>query len=514
MIEQSLVLEQKQKLHLTPQMRQSIRILQMNLIHLRQWLDKASQDNPVLELDLNNTMNNDEGSYQINPDENEKESGTGIPADLNKESHQLFDHDFGRRADSINRINQQQEDNYQTDYSYNINLRSHLLLQLELMVNNEKDFKIGEYIIDNINDNGYLTNSCSSIAEDLDIPEKNVKQILAMIQSSSIPGLGARNLRECLLLQLKNLPMAEKGKIKQLISNYLDDLSKKNFKKIKQALHLSFYEIQHLLDIIIHNFDPKPGRIFPQKQGFNFLIPDIIVKKMGNEYEIQENKSYLPRVTLNKHYQRLIKDSLNKSNTEIAKGNYVFEKEQDDEMAIHYLKTKMKSAIWIMHCVEQRRQTVLKISRFIIDYQREFLDKGMQYLKSLSLKKAAESLQMHESTISRAIRGKRIQIPRGIYEMKFFFSKGLMQNKTEKCEMISQEKIKNLIRQYILAENSFQPYSDQELASLLSTNEKIKVARRTITKYRKLLHISSSKMRRRYKKNKKNNNAGGNYNEH
>ncbi len=493
---QGMALEQRQALHLTVQMRQSIEILQMNTIDLSQWLQKESQENPVLEIEMNPVTAKDREKNQ---------DGVSAGEDLPKMiSHEEMDREevdsfFSYRRDrsvpvKTNRMTTEQDADLQNLISQNMTLQEHLLLSFNVTAKTEIDFKIGEYLICNINRNGYLGISCLEAARDLGIPEKRVRQVLAMIQNCSNPGLGARNLKECLLLQLKYLKLEEKPFIKRLIISFLDELSQKNFKVICKAMNLSFFEVQNLLDIIIRNFDPKPGRIFYQKNEIHFAIPDIIVKKGDAKYEIIENTGYLPSIRINSFYSHLLSESKISQELKI-RDSVSEEKEKEYEKTLEYLKKKIKSARWIMRCVEQRRRTLLDITRLIIDYQSDFLDNGVTYLKPLSLKKVADLLHLHESTISRTINGKRVQLPRGTYEMKYFFSKGIPQ---EKNEVVSNERIKSLIKNYIEKENPYFPYSDQQLAELLQQRENLHVARRTVTKYRRLLGLSSARMRRRY----------------
>ncbi len=487
-MDQGMALEQRQSLHLTPQMRQSIKILQMDVIELSRWLEKESQDNPVLEVERNQLIEKD----------SPKSNTTNKTKWEDWEERQSFFSYYSDRK-GLTRNNDlvaEQEKYFQNLVSRNTTLQEHLLLYWKMIAKNDIDYKIGEYLIGNINHNGYLGISCLEVARGLKISEKRARQVLAMIQNCSIPGLGARSLKECMLLQLKYLKLEKKDIIKKLISFHLTELSQKKFNNIYKKLHLSYYDIQQLLDVIVKNFDPKPGRIFYQNSELNFLIPDIIIKKISDKYEIIENKGYFPSIKINAIYRNMLLgnklegDSKNRESLFTDKGS-------EHQKTLKYLEKKMNSAYWIIRCVEQRRKTVLDITRFIIDYQREFLEKGVAYLKPLSMKSVADSLGLHESTISRAINEKKIQLPLGFYDMKFFFSKGLPQ---EKNELISNERIKSIIKDYIKIENPYSPYSDQKLADLLQKRDNIQVARRTVSKYRKLQGISSAKIRRRYKK--------------
>ena len=488
---QNLYTEQKQILQLSPQMYQSINILQLNSIELNSWLEKEIQENPVLEVDFNHTSGSE-------PEHNTEKKNSGIEV-IGEDNSALLNY-FSSQKGMVNNKNapvfdQEQETNVPKEGFSKVSLSEHLLINFRIMARDELESKIGEYLIGNINYNGYLAISCQEAAQDLNITEKKVRQVLAMIQNCSIPGIGARNLKECLLLQLKHFKLPEKGVLKNLILFHLDKLSKKDFNDIGRELKLSCSEIQHLLDILKKYFDPKPGRIFFQDYEINFLIPDIIVKKINNQYEILENESFFPDVRINILYERMLLDY---KHAEKLKNQESLSQEEwaETRTTIEYLKGKISSAKWVTRCLEQRRNTILSIGRFIINYQNDFLEKGVTYLKPLSLEDAAKSLGLNKSTISRAIRSKKVQLPRGIYDLKYFFSKGLLQ---ENRVSISNEKIKNVIRIYIEREDSYKPYSDQKLTDLLQEGEGIRVARRTVTKYRKLMNIPSAKLRRRYK---------------
>ncbi len=488
-MEQNLFLGPRQTLQLSPRMYQSIKILQMNIIELNKWLEKEAQENPLLEVDFNQQYLYPEADSEI---KNLDQETAGQYCDE-------FLNYFFNGKEVINRntvfIDQEQGIKSANKIFKKTSLSEHLWSNFIIIARNELEFKIGEYLIGNINQNGYLMVSCSEAARDLNIPEKKVRQVLAMIQNCSIPGVGARNLKECLLIQLKELQLPEKELLKKLISSYLEKLSKKEFKEICRDLHLSYSEIQHLLDLLKKYFDPKPGRVFGQDNEVDFLIPDIIVKKINNQYEILENRSCFPSVKINSLYERMLLDY---KQAEKIRNREAFspEKCQENQEILDYLKKKITSAQWVLKCLEQRRNTILNITNFIINYQQDFLEKGVTHLRPLSLEKVAEALGLNKSTISRAIKSKRVQLSRGIYELKYFFSRGLLQDDQE---VVSNEKVKKLIRKYIEEENFYQPYSDQRLCEMLQEKEGIKIARRTVAKYRQIMDIPSAKIRRRYK---------------
>lgn len=488
-MEQNLFLEQRQRLQLSPQMCQSINILQMNIMELNRWLEKEVQENPALEVVFNQGITPEQDNAEKAQNHDNVEQGDSA----------LSDYLSSREGKSGNKkipLTEYEPDiNIQNVGFKKISLNEHLLQNFGVMVRDELDYKIGEYLIGNINYNGYLTISCEETARDLKISVKKVKQILALIHNCSLPGLGARNLKECLLLQLKYLKLPEKELLKKLILFYLEKLSKKDFKDISHELNLTYSKVQHLLDVLKKNFDPKPGRIFYQDSGIGLAVPDIIVKKIDNQYEIFENKSNSIDIRINSFYDQML---LKYRRMEKLRGQEAFSPEKlvESQKTAEYLKKKMGSARWVLRCLEQRRDTVFNITRFIISYQQDFLEKGIVYLKPLSLERAAEELGFNKSTISRAIKAKKIQLPKGTYELKYFFSKGLSQTNDE---AISNEKIKDLIKGYIIEEDTYYPYSDQRLTELLKQKENIVIARRTVTKYRKLLDIPPAKLRRRYK---------------
>lgn len=488
-MEQNLSMRQRQTLQLSPQMYQSLRLLQMNIIELNKWLEKESQENPLLEVDFKEYSIGSESASQKKDLDNE----IG-----NKYDNSSLDYFFDWKvALNKNKLSFKQEGEIKSANKLfkKITLSEHLLSNFRIIARDEIEFKIGEYLIGNINNNGYLVVSCKEVATDLNIPEKKVRQVLAMIQNCSIPGVGARNLKECLLIQLKELKLPEKELLKKLILFYLEKLSKKEFKEICRDLHLSYSEIQHLEDVLKKYFDPKPGRAFAQDNEVDFLVPDIIIKKINGQYEILENKSFFPTMKINSFYEKMLLE-YQKAEKIGNQEKFSSEKWAENKKTLEYLKEKIAGARWVLKCLEQRRTTILNITKFIINYQQDFLEKGVNYLRPLSLEEAAQALGLNKSTISRAIKSKKVQLPRGIFELKYFFSRGLSQNYHK---VISNEKIKEIIKKYIEEEDLYQPYSDQKLCEILQEKEDIKIARRTVAKYRSLMDIPSAKLRRRYK---------------
>ncbi len=497
MINQGIIQEQKQFLNITPKMYQSFKILQMNLTDLCEWLEKESHDNPFLEIDSiyqNKVADNNE----------DREKEHSKTEDYKKILAKIRNDEDGKLSSlSESKINIYSKKNAFIENTISIDniksnevttLNEHLLMCANITIKDDIDFKIAEYLIGNINQSGYLDITCFEAAHDLNISQKRVKKVLAIIQNLSIPGLGARDLRECLLIQLKQLEIEQKNSLKMIISNYLTELSEKKYNVISKKVKMTYYEIQKLHELLIRNFEPKPGRYFYQNNYLNITIPDFIIKKFDETYEIVENKDYFPSIRFNSFYIKLLKrkEKCVDRDNQTYGINYI-----EQQKVFEYLEKKIKSAQWIVRCIEQRRKTIFEIINFIIIFQKDFIEKGVLYLKPLSLKTVADNLDLHESTVSRAISGKKIQLPRGTYDIKYFFSKGISQ---ENERIISSEKIKHIIKNNFETENPFYPYTDQEMANLLQKKEKINISRRTIAKYRNILGISSAKYRRRFKK--------------
>ncbi len=489
-MKQNLLIKQKQSLNLSPQMHQSIKILQLNNIELNKWLEKESQDNPVLEM---NYDQNDSPIAEMEPAKDELENELNQKDDKGLIDFLSIHKSIISNKNLSNIPFEKIREEEALDGNLNkISLSEYLLFNFKIVSRDDLEWKIGEYLIGNIDYNGYLAISCNEAAQDLNVSEKKVRLVLAMIQNCSIPGIAARNLKECLLLQLKYLQLPEKKYLKNIILFHLDKLSKKDFKNISKDMHISCMEAQHLLDIIRKHFDPKPGRAFYHSKEVNFLVPDIIVKKVNDQFEIMENHSIYPEIRTNLLYEKIFTEY--KLAEKLKNQDTVSQKKwMELRETLKYLQKKINSAKWILKCIEQRRNTIINISRFIVDYQYDFLEKGVAYLKPLSMEDVANSLGLNKSTVSRAIKSKKIQLPRGMYDFKYFFSTGLIQDNEE---VVSSRRIKNLIKNYLEREDPYKPHSDQELVELLQKSEGIRVARRTVAKYRIIMNIPSAKLRR------------------
>ena len=451
----NLQLEQTQKLIMTPELRQAIQLLQFNSLELNEYLSKELEENPMLEL---------EGPVR------EIEA-----IEIDKKEPDIDWKEYFEKYDDISykpQVDKNVKDfNLEAFTSYTPSLREHLLFQLGLAKTKKSEYKIGEYIIQNIDNNGYLIASMDEIAKMTDsTPEKGSK-VLEIIQGFEPTGVGARNLKECLCLQIRG---DDPPIIKELIENYLEDIAYNRLHKIAKENDLEINIVQDACDYI-RSLEPKPGRAFMgNSDDTKYIIPDATILLIDGEYVIQVNDYTGPRLSINNFYKNLIKDG-------------------SDIKTSEFLQEKFNSAMWIIRSIEQRRQTIYKVVESILKFQIEFFRKGEKALVPLTLKEIAEDIDMHESTISRATNGKYVQTPRGLFELKYFFSAGLSSFGGE----VSSTCVKATIKELIDKEDSKKPLSDQQISKMIE-QKGTKVSRRTIAKYRDELNIPASTLRRRY----------------
>ena len=489
-----LSLTQKQKLILTPQLYQAINILQLNLVELKDLIDEELVDNPLLEVkqetgSITEKVNQEENALTQIEESNERREENNFDDWLSY----LKEKDYRPLP---NRSVAEKENRDENFIYYRESLQDYLLIQLGTAVSSDIDYKIGEYLIGSIDDNGYLTVGLDDISLDLNIKRDKIKKILSLIQSFDPPGVGARNLQECLLIQIKYLDI-NNIKIEKIIKYHLQDLARKSFKTIAKDLKISVSEVQSLADLIKNSFDPKPGRRVGDFKEVKYILPDlVIIRKIGGGYRVILNDSYLPQIKINSRYKTILEAGNNISPYSegklIKRGNISGHETKDTKK---YIKEKLNSAKWLIKGIEQRKKTIYRIAETLIEYQKGFLDKGILYIKPLTLRKLAGRLEIHESTVSRAIHNKMVQTPRGLLKMRFFFSKGVDK---KSGETVSTDKVKKLIKEYVNNENCLKPCSDQKLVDLLSEKGGVNISRRTVAKYREILKIPSSNLRKRF----------------
>lgn len=473
-------LSQQQKL--SPQQIQYQKLLQLNTLALEQRIKTELEINPVLEEEMNQTLEQDD---------KEKESAESEELnEISEAQQEEFDiEDFMNDLDFENdKVNRSADDEvYYPVASSRDTLSEKLIEQLRLLNLSEKLYILGEEIIGNLDIDGYLKRSLDEIIEELnmfehlDILKDEGESLLKKIQKFDPVGIAARNLQECLLIQLRsrNFDPYFKFLANELLNNFYSDFTRKRYDLIKQKMNLSEESLRAILNII-HSLNPKPGEGNIELVEMNQISPDFIIEKIDDNYIITLNDKSMPSVTISRQYLEMFDSNKKKKKTVREKETYKF------------LREKFESAKWFIACIQQRRETLLKIMRAIFERQFEFFEKGPKYLKPMIYKYIAEEIQMDISTISRVVNGKYVQNPMGIHELKYFFSEGLA---TDSGEEVSNKHIKERIKELVATEDKKSPHSDDRLAELLN-EEGIHIARRTIAKYREQLRISVARLRK------------------
>lgn len=454
-------IEQVQKLVMTPDLIQAIRILQFSTQELDEYVQEELLSNPVMEMAAESV---DRFSNMIS---------------LRK----------GGGNDSIESVDFPME---KYAAAKRETLAEHLLFQLETADLKEKCRERGRYIIEALDENGYLTMSTDDIATNLGTTPERAMKTIEVIQGFDPVGVCARNLKECLLIQLesimKEFEETEKNQsviddyylTETVIRDYLEELGANRIGSIAKAVGVSVQKIQEIADII-RKLEPKPGRQFSEGYESQYIIPDIIVEKVDGQYIVTMNETSVPRLMLGSYYGKLHDEAQN-----------------DPELA-KYLAKKVNSALWLIKSIDQRKNTIFNVASAIVKYQQNFFEEGPKCLKTLTLKQIAEEVDIHESTVSRSINGKYMETPRGVYELKYFFKSGVSKNDCENGgeENISSMGVKTFIREMVECEDPKSPKSDQDMVCLLR-EKGIDISRRTVAKYRDEMGILSSSKRRRY----------------
>ena len=498
-----LDLRLSQKLVMTPQLQQAIKLLQLSRLELQQNLAQQLVENPLLE-DLaletqeEETVNTEEGSERAKESGAEGE-GAGDSDEVQpaiKESEPLtseeWDNILGNdwRPAQRDQIGAGDEEfpSYEQTLSKPTSLEEHLEWQLRLSSLEGADRDIGRMIIGNLDEDGYLRIPLSELREDAQCSLEHLEQVVQQIQTFDPPGVAAQDLAECLLIQLKFLRQDESGIeqtfpsgfsmeiVSSIIKNHLVDLQKKRYPVVAKALGITLDEVYDAVHLI-EGLEPKPGRPFSTDSN-SIIIPDVYVVKYEGEWVVLLNEDGLPRLRISPYYRRLLSNS-----------------GEDAGTTKTYLEEKLKGAQWIIRSIDQRNKTIVKVVTSLIKFQEAFLEKGVQYLRPLVLKQVADDVGMHESTISRVTTNKYVHCPQGILELKFFFNAGI-QRADNRGEDMSSVTVREMIREMVAQEESTNPLKDQEIVAKLK-QKNILIARRTVAKYRAELHIASASQRKR-----------------
>jgi len=459
MLKPSLQLKIGQTLTMTPQLQQAIRLLQLPVLDLSAQIQEALEENVMLEMadipDVPKTSN--ESTAEIET----------IKAEDSWQSRSMERIQDGGWSDDGRPSNDFADQTGQT-------LREHLVWQLELDDFTPREAVVGEAIIDAINDDGYLTVELGEIRDFIDaeaeISDEEIERALAKVQRFDPVGIGARSLSECIILQLRQLEPGTKGVdlAIRMAEEHLAHIASQDYSAIRRALRTSEKEFDVAL-ALVKSCNPKPGLAVSPAPA-EYVVPDVFVRKIDDHWQVEVSASSIPRLSVNQQYAKLLRGS----------GDHAV------------LRTQLQEARWLVRSLEIRNETLLKVATCIVSRQTEFLEHGEEAMKPLVLKDVAESIGMHESTISRVTTNKYMHTPRGVIEFKYFFSSHLS---TVDGDEQSSTSVRAKIRKMIGAENPAKPLSDSKIASLLA-DEGITVARRTVAKYREAMRISSSSERR------------------
>ncbi|MGC8684412.1 MAG: RNA polymerase factor sigma-54 [bacterium] len=435
----------RQQLELTPQLIQALRLLQLTRLELEQELRTELEMNPFLE------------EEQLEQDSLEEEL-----------SKNLYDEPVVRREKE--KI-EKEEDVIEKTVHRDMGLQDYLLWQLGLSVESEKEFQIGEIIIGNINDDGYLLTTVEDIANFTGTGVDEVQMVLSKIQDFDPPGVGARDLKECLQIQIRHLGINDPV-INEIISNHLSELEKRDYVSIAKSMGIAVELVMSAANVIKH-LNPKPGNTYGSGEE-DYIVPDVIVKKIGEELVVELVDDGIPRLKISDSYAGTL---LNQTS---------------DEKTRKFVKEKLQSAKWLIKAVEQRKNTIKKVMEAIVKRQKPFFEYGEQYLEPMVLKDIAADIGVHETTVGRVTNGKYVQTQWGIYELKYFFSPSL---KTDNGELLSTKFVKQKIKQLIDNEDQNKPLSDTDIVRILK-GEGINIARRTVAKYRDNMNIPPVHIRR------------------
>jgi RNA polymerase sigma-54 factor len=472
---------------MTPQLQQAIKLLQLTRLELSQTISQELLENPVLEETAVESADEAAPDAGDRREESSDDGGSGsLEREGQEEALSPFDLNWGssgdegpmewRESESPD-AGSEERPSYEQTLTRPTTLHEHLLWQLSVSGLEEADKDVGEQIVGNIDDDGYLRTSLDELAAECGTSPAQIERVLKIIQTFDPTGVGARTLQECLSLQLEALGIID-GTAHALVAGHLDELEHHNYAALAAGLGCAAEEVEQAARVI-ERLEPKPGRPFSSTDN-QTIIPDVFIIKVAgeSEYRIMMNEDGLPRLRVNEYYRRMLRrpGELSKSTRS-------------------YLEDRFRAALWLIRSIEQRNRTICRVTASIVKFQREFLERGLPALKPLVLRQVAEDLGLHESTISRVTTNKYAQTPQGLLELKYFFNGGIARTGDGE-EAMSRVIVKEMIRDMIQGEDPAHPLRDEEITARLR-ERRIDIARRTIAKYRAILHIPSASKRKR-----------------
>ena len=486
-LKQSLKLGQN--LVMTPQLQQAIKLLQLNHMELAELITQELTENPVLE-EINEaegdppaSEDNFDPEVQQQTDETaqlapqvEDDKSLSNKDDVNWDAY-LEDFNDGSSSAPSMKENSEDSPTYENLLTKTTSLEEHLQWQLSMLQLMENEEKLGQLIIANLNDDGYLETDLAVLSEQAGMELEDSEEILKMIHNFDPVGIAARNLQECLLLQAKFL-VPRQPLVEKIIAEFLVDLEKHNLPHISKALAIPIEKVVEAQKII-HEFEPKPGSIFTESDT-QYIMPDIYIQKVGNNFVIHMNDEGIPRLRVSNYYKGIVQKEA------ATEGSGTKAKE--------YVQDKLRAALWLIRSIQNRQKTIYKVTEAILARQRDFFEKGAHFLKPMVLKDIAADVSMHESTISRVTTNKYMHTPVGTFELKYFFNSSI--SASDGGDALASSAVKEKIKQLIAREDPKKPLSDQQLVEMLE-KDNIEIARRTVAKYREMLNILPSSKRKR-----------------
>jgi RNA polymerase sigma-54 factor len=477
-IKTQLQLKQTQQLVMTPQLQQAIRLLQLSRMELVEIVRQEMLENPVLdeyaspesETEVSIDQGNGEDVITVSSDREEEINVLSIPNNISEWESYL---DSGQSLPYQGRDEQEQTP-YEAMITNPTTLREHLLWQLRMARISEPEFVAGEVIIGNLNDDGYLLNPLEEVLAPYgDEAVAAGPKVLDLIQEFDPVGVGARDLEECIRIQLRHLELGN-TLVEDIVRDHLNDIAKGDIERIVREKNASRSEVIQAIELI-RELEPKPGRPFGSNESI-YVTPDVFLFKMGDEWTITLNDDGLPKLRINSYYRELLRHGATMT--------------QDER---EFLLEKIRSASWLIKSIDQRQRTIYRVSNSILEKQRDFFEKGIRYLKPMVLRDVADDIGVHESTVSRITTQKYMHCPHGLFELKFFFNPGIQ---TLSGDMLASESVRAKIRDIINAEDPSKPMSDQAISEMLRL-EGIDIARRTVAKYREAMSIQPSSRRKK-----------------
>ena len=494
-MKQSLQLRLGQHLTMTPQLQQAIRLLQLSTLDLQAEIQEALESNPLLEVNEetgseptpNEPGNTPEASSDsgAQTDDSAQDSsvdlqGSDMPDELPVDSNWEDVYESVLPASTAASAPAGDDRGFENQSGGEESLQEHLFWQMRMTPFSDVDMMIAEAIIDSVNDDGYLSTTLEDILSGLKLPEEDevgleeMEAVLHQVQNFDPIGVAARDLRECLLLQLKKYDASQQEVVDAiaLVDNYLEMLGSRDYNQLMRKMKLSREALQAAIEVV-QSVNPRPGGLIASAPA-EYIVPDVIVKKDKAKWRVELNFEAVPRLKVNTHYSGMIRRA-------------------DSSADNTYLRNQLQEARWFIKSLTSRNETLLKVATAIVERQRGFLEHGEEAMKALVLNDIAEELEMHESTISRVTTRKYMHTPRGIFELKYFFSSHVSTASGGAC---SSTAIRALIKKLVAAENQVKPLSDSKIAKILES-EGINVARRTVAKYREAMSIPPSNERKR-----------------